>query len=155
MRSAKNDFETMCDELSKIENPILNVRVKVREYVGNDRDKFLLLKAEADSITYYEHVNTMMSIGAFIISVLGIFFDDIISNLWEMIELSEHAGWAVCVYGACILIMIALIAVVGIVPMMKSLKYKSVGKYGKYIRIVLQEMEQDKNLISSNGKSNV
>ncbi len=143
MRTGKNDFEILCEELQKEENPIYSARRKVTEYVGKDYDKFLRLKAEAEEIDFYEHTNTMMSVGALTISVVSVFYNDIIESLRELVTISERAIWSIWVYVIGMLLMTMLVVVAGVVPLAKSLKYKSVGKYRKYIRVILQEIEKD------------
>ena len=84
MKKTENNFVFLCNKLEKESCSICMVRKAVKEYVGADYDKFLQLKAEAEDGGYYEHVNTLLAGGAFIISVLSIVCNCIIDTASKM-----------------------------------------------------------------------
>lgn len=137
----KNDFEKMCERLENKRDFIMDARKEVEAYVGKDYDKFLQLEAEAEDVSYMDYCNTQLALGAFVISVLSIFYDDILKNIELLFDLENGLNGTnvACIIASIVLIVSAVI--VGIIPLAKSLKYRKVGKWRKYIKIVLEDMK--------------
>ena len=142
-RIKKNDFELLCDTLEKKRNYIADTRKEVNELIGENYDKYLQLKAETEDMSYMDYTNSLLSVGAFVISVLSIFYNDITTNAKNLVEITKGAWWANLTYYSSNIMMLLIITVAGVYPLLKSLKYKSVGKWRKYIKAVLDEMEEE------------
>lgn len=141
-KKLKNDFEQMCDTLEKKRNYIEDARKEVNDYIAKDYNKYLKLKAETEDMSYMDYMNSLLAIGAFVISVLSIFYNDVVAKAEELVEATQGALWATMVNYSCSIIMIIIIAVAGVYPLLKTLRFRTVGKWRKYIKAILDDMKE-------------
>lgn len=126
----KNDFETMCDKIEEnVEgklstyDPIIYTRYHVSNYVKEDINKLLKIKAEANSISYNEYIVSLLTITGTGATILGIIAD---------INKSDF-----CLKGYILLSLIVFLFIWKI----GSEKFKNVRKWQSYIIVTIEELE--------------
>lgn len=127
----KNDFEVMCDKLEKCtkcdgKNEIICARKYVKEYVTDDLDKLLKLKAEAEGINHNQFLALLISISAFLISACNF-----ANGLFG--EYKVYSG-----------IFNAIAVAVFLFYIRKEIvQFSNVGKWQKYLIVVINELEDE------------
>ena len=137
-----NTFEKMCKELNEIKpcgcsmciasNEYVCAYNAVKEYVGEDRNKLLKLKAEAKEGDYITFITTIFAILSFLIAglsfILTIVFETTVEGSVERNLLSAA-------------MLIAVVVILAYVHK-KTKPYNCVSKWRKYIQVAIEEIEK-------------
>ena len=148
----ENTFEKMCRELNEIKpcgcsmcdasNEYVCAYKAVTRYVGNDNNRLLKLKAEAQAGDFIAFISTILSILSFLIAsltfILTIIFEittkgAIERNLVMVLMLIVVTGICVFIHG-------------------KIKAYEGVSKWRKYIQVAIEELEKANNPDYQNKK---
>lgn len=133
-----NDFEKMCSVLeqwSDGENmePIDMARKALKEYVNDDKDKLMKIKAQANKGDYFVFVSQNMAAVALLISFIGL----LVSGLKDIMSMYfPVVGSIVCftyivIAGCCTVCLLRWVQ-----------KFSFVNSWRCYILVVIEEMEK-------------
>lgn len=131
----KNDFEQMCDRIDNCrcgcKNNVYKCAEKaVRDYVKNDREKMLQLKAQAEGGNFYDYSAMILAMSALVLTAI----DNMMSYPGDG---SGVIGLLYCTFKIVIVVGWALFS------LHKIIKYKNVLKWRKYILIAIDETEKE------------
>lgn len=135
----KNAFEEMCKNLDtdkecimqvacksgKDYNEIMCARKAVNDYVKEDKDKLLKLKAEAESENFLDYLNGCLSVLAVFVSI--------VSLLCQIFNADEVVLYFIV---ACI-----IMAALGMIYFIR--KFKCVHMWRTYILVVINDLEKN------------
>lgn len=127
-----NNFEQICKDLEQGKNDNTKSKIKyvkkvLRLKINKNYDKFLLIKAESRESDITDFRNTMLSMCAVITSVLAMLISiEFIDNI---------SKWVIAMLGM----------LTAISCFRKITKFNFVGRWGQYVKVVLEEIENNKN----------
>ncbi len=145
-----NEFENICYKLEKCANgcrksEIVCARKILEIHVNRDYDTFLKIKAESRKSNINEFRNIMISLCALVISVVTM----LITTISILIPLNNKANTNINNLDMLITITMAvyifLVMAFVIIGLQKIKKFNFVSKQGDYVRVILDEIESNKN----------
>ena len=132
----KNDFEKMCDNLAEQVkgklpdyDPIIYAEYFVKEYINQNKNGFVRIKAEANSIKHLEFLTSLVAIAGIGATILGVIVS-VSDNYEGNIQLIVLAGLFIFVVGL----------------LLGILKFKNVSVWQKYIIAVIEELEKERGI---------
>lgn len=124
----RNDFEIMCKRLEKCRrgcecNPYKCAKEAVENYVGEDRNKLLQLKAEVKGGDFYSFAAFRLAVIALIVTFINTCLDYTIGEILLNIR--------ILITATCV-----------VLALLSICRYNDVLKWGKYISVAVEEYEE-------------